>query len=116
MDIQSFYQTVGGNYQEVLGRLMTDARIMKYVRRFPESGDYTAAKAALEGQRWEELFRYSHNLKGVGLNLGLGDLASAASALCETVRHGAPAEAPVAEMEKVTAAYEKTIAAIGQLD
>jgi len=116
MDIQSFYTAVGGSYQEVISRLMNDARILKFVKRFPDGDDYTNAVAALKDQRYEDLFRSSHNLKGVGLNLGLGDLAKAASDLCETCRHGAPATPPVAEMEKVTEAYNRTCAAIAELD
>lgn len=116
MDIQAFYREVGGDYQEVFSRLMKDERILKFVKRFPAGEDYTLAQEALKDGRWEELFRYSHNLKGVGLNLGLGDLANAASELCETCRHGAPAVPPLAEMEKVKEAYERTCAAIAQLE
>ena len=115
MTIQEFYTAVGGNYEDVKGRLITDERIKKFVFRFLGAEDFSLMMKGVEDKNWEQVFMYSHNLKGVGYNLGLNAMADAASDLCEMVRHGAP-ESPIDEpVGKVKAFYESTCAAIEEL-
>lgn len=90
MTISEFYSKVGGDYQDALGRLMTDQRITKYLLKFISCTDLDDAVNAAKAQDWDALFRSTHNLKGVSLNLSLTALGKAASDVCETVRGGAP--------------------------
>ena len=54
--------------------------------------DFDLFNKAVEEKNYEDAFRYSHNLKGVSLNLGFSRLAASASALCEYFRNGVPTD------------------------
>ncbi len=116
MKIQEFYKVVGGNYDEAMGRLMTEQRICKYLRKMSQTDDVSQMNAAFDEQRWEEAFRFSHNVKGVSLNLSLNSLAESASALCETVRNGIPAEDYFRLLDEVNAKYRLFLDALEQLE
>lgn len=116
MTIRDFYQAAGGSYEEAIGRLMTDARILKYLRKLPQMADYTDMINAIGAEDWETAFRASHNLKGMCLNLSLGRLAESSSALCETMRHGKPTVDITALTEQVKKDYAKVLAMIDTLE
>ena len=78
MKLRDFYNEIGGNYDEVIGRLMNEKRIYKYLFKFKDNVDYQGMLDAIEEKNWETAFRFSHNLKGMGLNLGLGEMTDAA--------------------------------------
>ena len=115
MNITEFYTAVGGSYDEVKSRLMTDERIKKFVFKFPATEDFSLMMKGIENGDWQQVFMYSHNLKGVGYNLCLQDVADAASELCEMVRDGAPSGPVDDAVEKVKAAYTNTCACIEAL-
>ena len=102
MTIQEFYESIHGNYEEVRGRLMKDERILKYLRLFPADENCDNCFAALDAEDYDTAFRCAHNLKGMCLNLGLGDYTNAAVELCESLRNGKPAIdlAPLVEAVK----------------
>ena len=116
MNVSDFYDAIGGDLAGTRSRLMNDERILKYLRRFPQTGDLEALCAAMTEQNWENAFRASHNLKGMALNLGLTPLAAVSSDLCETMRHGAPAEDNSALYQQVLDAYESVVALIPSLE
>ena len=115
MTVNECYTLMQGDYQDVLGRLMTDARIQKYLGKFAAGTDYSQLLSALEEQRYEEAFRFSHNLKGMCLNLGLSVLAASSSTLCEALRNGPPTVDVAPMLAQVTADYNMVIDAISQL-
>lgn len=116
MNVKEFYAEVSGNYEEVMERLMTEARVYKFLNRFLDTDDFQRMNEGFDKENWEEAFRYSHNLKGVCLNLSLTDLGQKASELCETVRNGAP-EVDVTELRKIVAEkYEKVVKAIPKIE
>lgn len=115
MQLNEFYSKVGGNYDEVKSRLMTDDRILRFLQKFPSSDDFDNLKRTLSEKKWDEAFRFSHNLKGICLNLGLVSLYEVSSALCENLRGGLPKEDCSPMMEKVEAKYLDTIKAIKEL-
>lgn len=116
MNVKEFYAAVGGNYDEAMGRLLTEKRIVKYLRKLPETGDVAAMNEAFANGNWEEAFRFSHNVKGVSLNLSLTALGLAASELCETVRGGAPQADFSGLLADVNKKYEAIAAAIAELE
>ncbi|MCH5270786.1 MAG: Hpt domain-containing protein [Lachnospiraceae bacterium] len=115
MTIQECYTLMHGDYEDAIGRLMNDDRIVKYLNKFAAGDDYAALLAALEEKRYEDAFRHSHNLKGMCLNLGITALATSGSTLCEALRGGAPTVDIEPMLEAVKQDYEATIAAISQL-
>lgn len=115
MDLKGFYTAVGGSYEDVLGRLPSEALVRRFLAKFPADPSYAALTASLAAEDWESAFRAVHTMKGTAANLGLTTLQSAASALTEALRPltGAPDDRLVSD---VTSAYDTVLTAIHQLD
>ena len=116
MKLREFYNEIGGNYDEVIGRLMNEKRIYKYLFKFQNNDDYENMTASLENENWEDAFRFSHNLKGMGLNLGLGAMADAAVDVCEALRNGKPEKDITDMLSRLKTKYDSTLQAIGTLN
>ena len=102
MTVREFYRKIGGNYERTLANLLSEERMKKYILKFADANDYDELLAALDEQRYEDAFRFAHNIKGVCLNLGFSELADSGSALCEALRGGTPTGDVPALLEKVT--------------
>ena len=83
MTLREFYAGIDGSYDEALNRLMSEKFMLRFLGKFIEGGDFAAMMEAIRAENWEDVFRYSHNLKGVCLNLELGRLARSASAIAK---------------------------------
>ncbi len=97
MTLQECYQELGGNYDEVLRRMMMPKLVDKFIVKFLTDGSYAALCAAIAAGQREEAFRAAHTLKGVCQNLGLGNLLCSVQPLTELLRPETdtiPAEAP----------------------
>ncbi len=117
MTIEQCYAQMGGSFAEVSARLPSTRLIEKFVRKFPEDPSYAQLKQALAENSLTDAFRAAHTLKGVAANLSFEPLRQSASDITELLRHAEsiPAEAEVL-FEKVTQNYDRTLAAISQLD
>ena len=112
MTLRECYESFGGNYEDVISRLIKEERITKYLGIFSSNDDYTPIKNAILALNREEAFRGVHTLKGAALNLGLTPLSVASDELCEYLRN--PSADPGAEevndmLEAVKVAYNKVI-------
>lgn len=116
MNVKEFYQHVGGNYDEVMSRLLTEKRVCKYLNKLPQTGDIENMNTAFAEKRWEDAFRFSHNMKGMSLNLSLTKLAEVSAELCDTVRHGAPEVDVDPLIKAVNDRYQLVISALGDLE
>lgn len=116
MDLKTCYQQLRGDYEAVIGRLRQEERVAKFLRLFSSDESFSLLTRALETQNWNDAFRAAHSLKGVALNLGLAALAASSSELTEALRSGAPAQDPGSLYQVVKADYDKTLAAIADLD
>jgi len=113
MDIKELYNKIGGNFEDVLGRLMKEAFVEKFALMYPKDSSYDTLMAAIEKGDINEQFRGAHSLKGVAANLGFEELRKAASNLTEQLRpQTAPADAAL--VEAVKAAQQKTIAGLAE--
>ena len=116
MDLLSFFSVVGGDYNEVMSRLLKEERIIKYLNKFKDSTEYAQLLDALEKEDWELAFRMSHSLKGMCANLGLGKLRASSSELCELLR---PCKKPEISyqplLDAVKADYATVLDAISNL-
>ena len=86
MTIPEFYQVVGGNYEDVVARFMKDALVLRFLRMFPDDTSMDVLTSTLKAKDVQAAFRAAHTLKGVALNLGLGQLAGSAATLTEALR------------------------------
>ncbi len=114
MDIKEFYKAVGGDYDEVVARLQSDALIKKFVLKFAADPSYSQLEEAKKAGDISEAFRAAHTIKGVAATLGFTKLAAVASALTEELR---PLKSfpPQEYFIAVDEAYGEVIAAINKL-
>lgn len=115
MTIREFYTAVGGDFDEVSGRLQNEALISRFVKKFSADPSYRELLAAKEKGDIETAFRAVHTVKGVAASLGLSSLFTAASELTELLRPRKefPEEKYFTALEKE---YRKVIDAIEKLD
>lgn len=114
MTIIELYREIGGNYTEVSSRLPNSALIEKYITKFPKDNSFKSlCKAIKDGER-EDAFRAAHTLKGICLNLGLGDLLLPVKKLTEVLRSETYiiSEKTNDLLKKVGSEYNKTVNAI----
>ena len=118
MTIQELYAKIGGNYEQAVRVMKMDRLIDKYVRKLPASGTYEALMAAGEAMDATKLFESAHAMKGVCGNLGLDELAAAASEITEEFRPGAArrlTDAQVREkIAQVEALYRRVVDGIAE--
>lgn len=111
MTLQECYAAMGGNYEEVVGRLRSDRLIQKFVLKFMDDGSYQLLLDSMASQNYQDAFRAAHTIKGVCQNLGLTRLLDSSSQLSEALRHGYTPEAD-GLVEQVSRDYQDTISAI----
>lgn len=114
MNTKTFYDTIGGNYEEILGRFMTEERILKFVRRFPADGSFALLQSSLAAKNVEEAFRAAHTLKGISQNLSFTALYQKAEVVTNILRGGSLEVGGL--MGEVEELYNLTVAAIEQLE
>lgn len=88
MTLQEYYTNVGGEYSEIIERLYTDERIIKYLNLFFSGDDLTLLQNAWNDQNGEKIFQISHRIKGGAINIELKSIYSYASQLTEAYRNG----------------------------
>lgn len=114
MNTQQFYQIIGGNYAETMGRFVTEERVLRFVRKFPADGSFATLKSSLDAGSQEEAFRAAHTLKGVAQNLGFNALFEKAAQVTDILRGGSMEVA--AQMEELEQLYRLTVESIAALD
>ncbi len=114
MNTEKFYEKIGGNYADTISRLMTEERVLRFVRKFPADESFNSLKDALARGVVEEAFRAAHTLKGVAQNLGFTALYEKASAVTEVLRGGSlDVTALMPDLESI---YRLTVESISELD
>lgn len=111
MTLKECYAAMGGNYDEVIGRLRSERLVQKFVLKFLNDGSYDLLCQSLEEKNYEEAFRAAHTIKGVCQNLSIAKLQDSSSRLCESLRNGYTPEAD-ALVKETTEDYQTTVAAI----
>lgn len=86
MTVKECYEGMGGNYQEVLGRLRDDTRIMKFLSLFLKDPSYELLLSSVAEGNAAEAFRAAHTIKGVCLNLSITKLFQSSNELTEALR------------------------------
>jgi len=111
MTLQECYEKMGGDYAEVLSRLIKEDRIEKYMVKFLDDPTYQTLCEVKTAGDHEAVFLHIHTLKGVSQNLGFGNLYRASYEMTEAVRGGIPL-GDESLFEAVSKAYNETIAII----
>ena len=88
MDARELYTSIGGSYDEALGRLGTDALVARFVVRFLDDESIPQLVAAWQAGNEDAAFKAAHAAKGVTGNLALTRLCNATTQICEALRAG----------------------------
>lgn len=86
MELKECFNTIGGNYDDVMGRLLTEERVKKFLLMFLKDTSFSDLKASLEAHDYDSAFRAAHTLKGICANLGIERLGKSASEITEALR------------------------------
>lgn len=86
MTIQECYAALEGNYEEVLGRLYSEALVQKFVGKFLSDPSFQLLEDSLKAENFEEAFRAAHTLKGVTQNLSFTKLHQSSHDITEALR------------------------------
>lgn len=86
MTIQECYDLMGGDYGEVAGRFVTEARVEKFAKMFLRDTSFEMLKQTMDQKDYKEAFRAAHTLKGVCQNLALKSLDGPVVELTDILR------------------------------
>lgn len=114
MDLKECFEAFGGNYNDVMGRLLTENRVKKFLFMFLKDTSFNELEAAIERKDYDSAFRAAHTLKGVCANLGIEKLGETASEITEALR-AKDNDAACKLFTKVAESYCSTVDAIKQL-
>ena len=112
MTIEESYQAMGADYEDVSHRIPNAALVKKFALKFLDDKSMEQLTAALQAG---DAFRAAHTLKGLCLTLGFSALAKPSIELTELLR-GRRMDGYEPLYEQVVAEYEKTVAALRQVD
>ena len=118
MTIRECYKKLGGDYDEVFGRLQNEKLISRVLVKFISDKSCETLISSIETANFEEAFRAAHTLKGICMNLNLGKLYKSCAELTELLRNfnSVKAEDTVKLVEQMKVDYEDTIAAINEFN
>lgn len=88
MTVRECYELIGGDYEDVLGRLLSEARVQKFALMFLKDPSIGQLRNAMESGNCENAFRAAHTLKGICANLGFTSLWEKSSDITELLRAG----------------------------
>ena len=86
MTIQECYAALGGDYEEVLNRLYSEALVRKFIGKFSSDPSFQLLSDSLKAGSYEEAFRAAHTLKGVSQNLSFTKLYHSSHEITEALR------------------------------
>ena len=93
MDLKECYAGLGGNYDEVMGRLRREQMVQKFVFKFLEDKSYALLEESMAAGHYEEALRAVHTLKGVCQNLSFTKLYETSNRMTGLLRGGQNEEA-----------------------
>lgn len=111
MTIQECYAALGGDYEEVVGRLYSEALVKRFVGKFLADQSFQLLESSLSAEEYDEAFRAAHTLKGVCQNLSFTSLYQSSHEITEALRTKDYAQA-ARLFSDVSRDYERTVAAI----
>lgn len=114
-NLRTIYQRVGGDFDSICERFSKEERVMKYLIKFAASKDYLELEEAYKNLQYEDIFRSTHNMKGVAANLGFTELYNKCETLCEMTRGGDPGTDISGNVKEISTAYHKVIDALNAM-
>lgn len=88
MTLKEFYKKIDGDYDDVVQRLVKEARVEKFILKFIEDKTYICLVETLDNGDTEKAFRFAHTLKGLCMTLGFKSMYSEVIEITEYLRNG----------------------------
>lgn len=114
MTVKEFYEEVGGDYNEIMSRLKTEDRIIKFAGMFARDESYKTLVQALEAQDVDSAFRAAHTMKGMCQNMAFTRLLTSSQDITELLR-AKDLESAKNMLGKVTEDYDLVMEGIKKL-
>lgn len=114
MTLTECYTALGGNYEEVIGRLQHENMVIYFMQIFVKEDSLSQLKNAITAKDVPLAFRAAHSLNGNCMNLGFARLQQLAEAMAEALRSGQLDQAMIL-LDPLSTEYEQTVIAIQQL-
>ena len=108
MTLQELYESIGGDYDEVMGRLRMEKLVAKFVVKFLDDPSSEALVSSWAAGDEEATFEAAHSAKGVCSNLALCSLAEPASEITEALRPGNEALRASTDIDALVEHYAST--------
>ncbi len=115
MLINEFYEKIGGDYDNIKGRLCTDEIIKKFILKFPNERSYGELMAAVEANDLENALLAAHRMKGVVANLSFDKLLAVLTELLAWLRVENQDTINMELIEQIKEYYQNTISLIQEL-
>ena len=115
MTVQEFYEEVGGDYNDIVSRLKTEDRIIKFAGMFARDESYKTLVEALDAQDVDTAFRAAHTMKGMCQNMAFTRLLRSSQDITELLR-AKDLESAKDMLSKVTEEYNLVIDGINKLN
>ena len=115
MELREMYESLGSDYDEVLGRLMNkEDLIRRLLKKYAEDQNFDRLKTAMAEKDYAQAFTAAHTLKGLAANLGFTELFNSVSVLTEKLRGGVY-DGPEELLSEVVSRQEAVISGILRL-
>ena len=108
MDLKDCYMKIGGNLDEVLGRLRREQTVLKFVYKFLDDKSFSLFEASMVKKDYSEALRAVHTLKGICQNLSFTRLFESSSLVTNALKENDWNKA-VDMMPKLSKDYYETI-------
>lgn len=115
MTFKELYEVVGGDYSDVVKRLVSEEFAKRFALKFLNDDAFASLGEAMKTRNAENAFRAAHTLKGVAQNLGFGNLGRSAAELTEVLRGRTFVDADEL-YEKVRSDYSVLVFALKSLE
>ena len=115
MTVRECYESIGGDYEDVKRRFLSDARIRRFALLFLGDGSMEDLRASIGRGDTEKAFQAAHTLKGVCLNLGFSGLYEPVNRLTELLRAG-ELEKALPDLKEVEKNYRTTFEGVKRLE
>lgn len=117
MTVKECYAALGGNYDDVVSRLMNERLVTKFVLKFVDDQSFSLLENSLNAHDCKEAFRAAHTIKGICQNLAFTKLGDSAVEMTEMLREREEyGDDLMPCFEKLRADYIQTIEIIKQLN
>lgn len=89
-EVKAFYEAIGGDYADAVARFSSEARLIRFLRKFPADDSFRSLSACLQTNDTAGAIFALHSLNGVSALLGFCRLSDTCALLSRALKFGSP--------------------------